>query len=719
MKKRYLISTRICVILLFIFTCCLKTVQAQITYTANDSVLAYNKVFRFGLNLGYYPPWTTEQLGGLAAGDPTLGIKGVGANTARPSIEEFLLEGNYDALIPTYESLYQRGIRDMNVIVGGPSEAHRDYAYHCPNKRTIMFRNMYEPIWDGGLNGTPVNENNYYALYLWKAVNKYKKYARVWEIVNEPDFDFAGVQWQGDYLPNFGWWSSNPAPCDYQLYAPITEYVRMLRISWEVIKTADPTAFVEIGALGYPHFLDAVMRNTDNPNGGQVTAQYPQKGGAYFDVMGFHTYPHIDGSLWTYNPGNGQISGFHRNSDGAIDSGIIKKKIWFQRVLDKYGYNGVKYPKKQWTVTEFNLPRRVFSSTNYIGSEELQRNSIVKAAVTSYQQDFMHLHVYSLGDERFANEADYEFQLMGFYKKLYAATPPSGAQVNSMGFAYKTMSDAVAGSVFDVARTAAMNLPANIGGGAFRFPSDNRYVYVLWAKTPNDYSEDVFATYSFPTSFDLQNLEKREWFYSQNNASSTILPTNISLTGAPIFLAKKFVVPVELVDFSGKRTNHISQLKWETATEINTSNFEIERSEDAQKFKSIGQVKAKGNSVTPQYYTYLDDTKVNGIAYYRLKINDLDGKITYSKVVALADQYADKTLVYPNPFSKKLTVQLSNDVGNSEDFDLTLTDISGRILFHQTAQNSVDWTTEHLPSGVYILKITGKGTAETRKLVKY
>ena len=347
------------------------------------------------------------------------------------------------------------------------------------------------------------------------------------------------------------------------------------------------------------------------------------------------------------------------------------------------------------------------------------RYFIVKAAVTSYQQDFMHLHVYSLGDERLANEADYEFQLMGFYKKLNAVTPPSGAQVNSMGFAYKTMSDAVAGSVFDVAKTAAMNLPANIGGGAFRFPSDNRYVYILWAKTPNDYSEDVFATYSFPTAFDLQSLEKREWFYSQNNASSTILPTNISLTGAPIFLSKKFVVPVELVDFSGKRTNHISQLKWETATEINTSNFEIERSEDAQKFKSIGQVKAKGNSVTPQYYTYSDDTKVNGTAYYRLKINDLDGKITYSKVVALADQYADKTLVYPNPFGKKLTVELGNNVGGTEDFDFTLTDISGRILFHQTTQNSVDWTTEHLPSGIYILKIAGKGTVDTRKLIKY
>jgi Secretion system C-terminal sorting domain len=720
MKNFHLSLTRhLCILMIIWGQFMSANAQTPITFTANDSVLRYNKVFRFGVNLGYYPPWTTEQLGGLAAGDPTLGLKGVGANTARPGLEEFLLETyGYDALIPTFESLYQRGIRDMNVIIGGPSDAHRDYAYHCPSKRSDLFANLYEPIWDGGLNGTPVNENNYYALYLWKAVNKYKKYARIWEVVNEPDFDFAGIQWQGDYLPNFGWWTQNPNPCDYQLHAPIQQYVRMLRISWEVIKTADPTAYVEIGALGYPHFLDAVMRNTDNPDNGLVTAQYPQKGGAYFDVMGFHTYPHIDGSLWTYNPGNGGITGFHRSSDGAIDSGVIKKKIWFQRVLDKYGYDGITFKKKNWTVTEFNLPRRVFTSNNYIGSEEIQRNSVVKAAVTAYQQDFMQLHVYSLGDEKYAYEATYEFDLMGFYKKLRAATPPAGVEVNSMGVAYKTMSDAVSGSVFDSARTRAMNLPSNIGGGAFRFTSDNRYVYILWAKAVNDYSEDVFATYSFPTSFGISSLQKREWFYSQNNSGSTISPTNISLTGAPIYLASSFVIPIELVEFSGKRVNHVSQLTWQTATEINSSNFDIERSDDAQKFSSIGQVKAKGNSGTPQYYSFLDDKKVNGTVYYRLKANDLDGKMTYSKTIALSDAYTEKTRVFPNPFGKKLSIQL-NESGNLEDFDLTLTDVSGRTVLQQKAQTAIEWSTDQLPSGIYFLKIAGKNSVETQKLVKY
>lgn len=721
MKNFYINSRRLgCLSTLIFLSFFQPTTQAQITFTANDSVLSYNKVFRFGVNMGYYPGWTTEQLGNLAAGNPAIGVKGIGATTTRPGLYEEILETyGYDALIPVYDSLYKLGLRDMNVFVGGPSGAHRDYNSYCssnPNIKSALFSNLYEPIWDGGANGTPVNENNYYALYLWKTVNKYKKYARVWEILNEPDFDFAGQQWQGDYFPNFGWWSSNPNPCDYQLRAPIFHYVRMLRISWEVIKTADPTAFVEIGALGYPHFLDAVMRNTDNPVDGSVTPQYPLRGGAFFDVLGYHTYPHIDGSLWTYQPSNGTVSGYHRHSDGAIDSGLVKKQVIFQRVLDKYGYNGTLYPRKQWTITEFNLPRRAFE-TRYIGNDVIQRNSVVKAAVTSYKLNVMQLHVYNLSDEKSEGEANYEFNLMGFYKKFTLGTPLANLEKNAISIAYKTASDALSGSVYDAERTAAMNLPATIGGGAFRFPS-NRYIYVLWAKTRTDYSEDAFANYTFPTAWGISNLEKREWFFSQTNSGSTVSATNVALTASPIFLATAFPIPVELVNFSGKRVNQTSQLSWQTAMELNTQNFEIERSDDGQNFTTIGQVKAKGNTTTPQYYTFSDAQNINNVVYYRLKINDLDGKSAHSKTIALADKSTDKSIVFPNPCTKKLTIQLNNADGFKQDFDLTLTDVSGRVVASQKAQTTAEWSLDNLPSGIYFLKISSKNSFEVHKVVK-
>ena len=93
------------------------------------------------------------------------------------------------------------------------------------------------------------------------------------------------------------WWENNPDPCDYKLRAPIFHYIRTLRISYEVIKSIAPDDYVCIAGLGFDSFLDALLRNTDNPDDGKVTAEYPLGAGAYFDVVGFHVYPHIDLSL--------------------------------------------------------------------------------------------------------------------------------------------------------------------------------------------------------------------------------------------------------------------------------------------------------------------------------------------------------------------------------------------------------------------------------------
>ena len=60
----------------------------------------------------------------------------------------------------------------------------------------MLFQNMYTPVWDGGANGTPVNDNNYFALYVYKTVMQYKQYTKFWEIINEPDFDGGAFGWR-------------------------------------------------------------------------------------------------------------------------------------------------------------------------------------------------------------------------------------------------------------------------------------------------------------------------------------------------------------------------------------------------------------------------------------------------------------------------------------------------------------------------------------------
>ncbi|MCF8244408.1 MAG: PKD domain-containing protein [Saprospiraceae bacterium] len=523
------------------FTC--MNLQAQVNFTANNQVSPYPYGFHPAANIGQYTSFSEEQLALLAAGGlaPTSGnVLGAGVKSLRPGIfESFVEVAGYDANLPAFQKYAELGMGEHTVIVGFPSDEHRDPTQYCQGIQSTLFDNMYSPIWDGGANGTPYNDSNYYAAYLYKTVSMYKDFVRFWEIWNEPGFDYTGGL---GFLPPGApgsWWDNNPNPCDYKLRAPIFNYVRLLRISWEIIKTIDPDAYVVVSGTGYPSFLDAILRNSDNPVNGAVTADYPLKGGAYFDVMGFHSYPHFDGGLREYSDSI-QNWVYSRHSDAAAGA-LLKTKNAYQAVLDDYGYNSQTYPEKLWIITEVNLPRKQFpepgTSETYIGSAIAQRNFMIKAMTTCMANDILQMQVYKLAEDTKFENAYSEFDLMGLYKKLdynqgYFQT------LNDEGVAHKTGSDILFGKTFDPIRTAQMQLPATVGGGAFKDEFEN-YTYTLWAKTHTDLSEVVNATYSFPASLNISNLLKCEWDASISHDAVSSPSVNIALTATPIFLNQR------------------------------------------------------------------------------------------------------------------------------------------------------------------------------------
>ena len=173
-------------------------------------------------------------------------------------------------------------MKDNTLIVGFAHPDHADPVQHCPGVQSDMFANLYEPIFDGGLNGTPVNENNYFARYMWDLLESVGDHVKFWEVWNEPGFDFSGAKgWLQPGQPG-NWWENNPDPCDYKLQAPIFHFVRTMRIAYQVVKTHSPDDYVVLSGLGFESFLDAVLRNTDNPNGGGVTSEYPLGGGVVY-----------------------------------------------------------------------------------------------------------------------------------------------------------------------------------------------------------------------------------------------------------------------------------------------------------------------------------------------------------------------------------------------------------------------------------------------------
>ncbi len=519
---------------LFTFACALIASQylfAQVGFTSNDKVIPYEGHFGYGFNPGYNPPWTDEQLADIAAG--TKNLDGINANCIRPTLpERFMEEFGYELRLSTLQHYQDLGLTDNTMFVGYPSDEHRDPTIYCEGSKSEMFANMYEPIWDNGENGTPVNDNNYYALYLYKTVTLYKDYVKFWEIWNEPDFDYTFSKgWLPKGIIHRGnWWDNNPDPCDYAVKAPVFYYVRLLRISWEIIKTLDPDAYVTTGGLGYPSFLDAIMRNTDNPVDGTVTSEFDKKGGAYFDVLSFHSYPHNDGSLKKWNSAKPGFV-FSRHSDAA-SNGVIEKKKEFENVLFKYGYNGEKYPEKLWILTEVNIPR--IQHEDFLGSNQAQKNFIIKSLIECQQNDILQYHVYSLCDAGSYDGVGKDYQAMGMYEKL-EGVQPYNHKINLAGIAYKTTAKLLKHKRYDAIQTLKMNLPTNIGGGAFADALGN-YTYVLWARTNKDMSEIASANYKFPSFLDNKELTIKKWDHTVTKKEENLEKNTIALNSTPVFV---------------------------------------------------------------------------------------------------------------------------------------------------------------------------------------
>lgn len=116
------------------------------------------------------------------------------------------------------------------------------------------------------------------------------------------------------------------------------------------------------------------------------------------------------------------------------------------------------------------------------------------------------------------------------------------------------------------------------------------------------------------------------------------------------FLAGKlsFPVPLHLLDFNARLSSGNVYSSWLTADETNVSFFQLERSKDGISFSNAGQSIAKNQPGINQYY--LNDQAVpRGKLYYRLRIVNSDGSVSFSRIVQLNNESAVTLHLQPNP----------------------------------------------------------------------
>ncbi|MEO1052050.1 MAG: T9SS type A sorting domain-containing protein [Bacteroidota bacterium] len=187
-------------------------------------------------------------------------------------------------------------------------------------------------------------------------------------------------------------------------------------------------------------------------------------------------------------------------------------------------------------------------------------------------------------------------------------------------------------------------------------------------------------------------------------------------------------LPITLNTFTGEVVNGENHLFWETASEINNDFFEIQRSNDGERFEVIGITEGNGTTDEISQYRFIDSNPQVGVNFYRLKQVDFDGTSSFSPIVRLENTEVFENLdfiVYPNPTrSGDINIRLTSQVNNAT-LSVRLVDAYGREFYNgefDSSEFSQDQKLESsdlvdLRSGVYFVTIKRGIELVTKKLV--
>ena len=220
---------------------------------------------------------------------------------------------------------------------------------------------------------------------------------------------------------------------------------------------------------------------------------------------------------------------------------------------------------------------------------------------------------------------------------------------------------------------------------------------------------------------ELRNVGLRK-FHAPNN----YLGFSVGQVGLIFKLIDTSIVPVELISFEGKLEKNKTVLNWQTASEINNSGFQIEKSLDKKNWLNIGFVEGKGTTTEQNFYSFIDEFHQYQLRniYYRLKQINYNGSFEYSKVIEINILIPGNFELYqnfPNPFNPSTNIKWQSPISGLQT--LKVYDILGRELivllneFREAGIYETEFDASLLSSGVYFYKITVGGYTQIKKMI--
>jgi len=174
-----------------------------------------------------------------------------------------------------------------------------------------------------------------------------------------------------------------------------------------------------------------------------------------------------------------------------------------------------------------------------------------------------------------------------------------------------------------------------------------------------------------------------------NSSVTTVIGGTLKLT---YYWCPTVPLGAEISNFSVYKKNGIISLQWLGTTDQPGIIYEIDYSNDNERWLTAGTVPA-GSAPTgtvAQYQYQYNPTKADvGDIYFRIKRTDAEGNVAYSVVKAVNLQLEDQRpgiQIYPNPVNQKILIQF--DEQQTGNYVLELVGTTGQVIAQKQVQLS-------------------------------
>lgn len=184
-------------------------------------------------------------------------------------------------------------------------------------------------------------------------------------------------------------------------------------------------------------------------------------------------------------------------------------------------------------------------------------------------------------------------------------------------------------------------------------------------------------------------------------------------------------LPVELNSFTSTVINNTVKLNWTTATEVNSSSFDVEKTTiNKENWISLSSIKASGNSNSPKNYSFVDRNIISGKYNYRLKMVDNDGTFKYSTAIEANISEPYKFALeqnFPNPFNPSTTISFTLPLMSRVVLSI-YNELGQKVaeLFNgekAAGSHSIEWNAGNFNSGIYFYELKTEKYSLTKKLI--